>query len=102
MSDDTERFVSVGDALCKHILEIDGITRDRLASALGLCRQSVSDLVNNRRAVTPQIALRLARVLGTTPQYWMDLQRDADLWIAIEDMAPEIERLPILRTPRSS
>lgn len=99
---DNAPSLSVGEAVCRHILEIEGITRDRLASALGISRRSVSDLVNDRRAVTAPIALRLARVLGTTPQYWMDMQRDVDLRVALQDMSAEFEALPVLRCPRSA
>lgn len=96
MADVTEIPASVGNALCKHILKIGGITRGDLARALGISRQSVSDLVNDRRPVSAEQALRLARVLGTTPEYWMDLQRDVDLRIAREQMTTVIAALPVL------
>ena len=64
---------SVGDALCQHILEIEGIPRGRLASALGISRPWASDLMNDRRAVTAQLAVRLARLRKPNLD---DLQKD--------------------------
>ena len=55
-----------------------------LAKMLGISRQSVNELVRCRRAVSPDMALRLARLFHTTPQFWMNLQRNVDLWDTLE------------------
>ncbi len=51
-----------------------------LAARLLVSRQSVNELVRGRRSVSTDMALRLARLFGTTPQYWLNLQRNVDLW----------------------
>jgi len=50
-----------------------------LAKILGVSRKTVSKIVNARGAVTADMALRLSRALGTTPQVWIDLQKDYEL-----------------------
>ncbi len=59
-----------------------GLTVSKLAKALGVSRQTVNELLRERRAVTPEMALRLARLFGNTPEFWLDAQRAVDLWDA--------------------
>lgn len=53
-----------------------------LAEAAGVSRQSMNELSRERRAVSPEMALRLGKLFGTTPEYWLNLQRNVDLWDA--------------------
>jgi len=53
-----------------------------LASALGVSRKTISKLINERGAVTPEMALRLSIAFHTTPQLWLNLQQNYDLWRA--------------------
>jgi len=71
-----------GSILASHYLEPLSLTRTDLADLLGVSRKTVSQIVNGRCAITPAIALRLSRVLGTTPQLWLNLQNNYDLWHA--------------------
>lgn len=101
MTPTAEATPSVGKLLREHIVGIDGITQDSLASALGTSRLTVNELMNDRRSVTAPMALRLGRVLGTTAEFWMNLQRDVDLSAARRKFADTIEALPVLREPKS-
>ncbi|GAA0863767.1 HigA family addiction module antitoxin [Sphingopyxis soli] len=92
---------SVGTVLRKHILEMGGVKQDELASALGVSRLSVNELLNDKRAVTAPMALRLGHVLGTTPDLWLNLQRDVDLAAARKRFGAEIAALAILRQPQT-
>ncbi len=56
-----------------------GLTVSGLADALGVSRQSVNELVRERRAVSPEMALRLGRLFGNSPEFWLNLQRAVDL-----------------------
>jgi len=57
------------------------ITNVRLAEILGVSRKVISNIVNERKAITPEIALRLSRAFtNTTPESWLNLQRNYDLW----------------------
>jgi addiction module HigA family antidote len=53
-----------------------------MASVLGVSRKTLSKIVNERGAVTPDMALRLSRALDTTPIFWLNLQKNFDLWQA--------------------
>ena len=55
------------------------------AAALGVSRKTVSKIVNERGEVTPDMALRLSRAFGTTPELWLNLQKNFDLWHASHD-----------------
>jgi antitoxin HigA-1 len=50
-----------------------------LASALGVSRQSINELLRERRAVSPEMALRLAKFFGNSADFWLNLQRAVDL-----------------------
>ena len=54
----------------------------RLSEILGVSRKAVSAIVNQRKSVTPEMALRLAQAFGTTPDLWLNLQKNYDLWYA--------------------
>ncbi|RME41150.1 MAG: addiction module antidote protein, HigA family [Caldilineae bacterium] len=60
-----------------------GISITALAATLGVSRKAVSHIVNERKSVTPEMALRLSRAFpNTTPEFWLNLQRNYDLWHA--------------------
>jgi addiction module HigA family antidote len=76
-----------------------GITQSALALRLGVSFPRVNELIRGKRALTPDTALRLARVVGMSAEFWLGLQLDWDLWHAIRDQkAEEISRLTPLRT----
>jgi addiction module HigA family antidote len=64
-----------------------------LAEALGVSRQSVNELLRERRAVSPEMALRLGKLFGTSPEFWLNLQRNVDLWDAARGLEHEIEHI---------
>jgi addiction module HigA family antidote len=93
----------VSDVLRAHFLQLKGITQDKLAAALGVSRHSVNELMNDRRTVTAPMAVRLGRVLGTDPHFWMNLQAERDLFEAQRDLRDEILALePLLQTKDES
>jgi addiction module HigA family antidote len=63
-----------------------------LAMALRVPATRISEIVNGRRAITADTALRLARYLGTTAQVWINLQAAYDLKLAVANLGPEIDR----------
>jgi addiction module HigA family antidote len=52
------------------------------AKAIGVSRQTVNELLRERRAVSPEMALRLSRLFGNTPEFWLNAQRAVDLYSA--------------------
>lgn len=84
-----------------------GLTVSSFANAIGVSRQTVNELLRERRAVSPGMALRLARSFGNTPVFWLNAQRAVELWGAAEAIkstrAPQLSlsvRLPIASQKR--
>ena len=79
-----------GEMLLEEFLQPMGLTQKDLARGIGVPYQRVNELVNGRRGVTPSTALRLARFLGTTPDFWLNLQQRWDLHFAAREEAEEL------------
>ena len=58
------------------------VSNTQLAETLNVSRKTISTIVNERASVTPDMALRLARAFGTSPELWLNLQKSYDLWQA--------------------
>lgn len=82
-----------GEMLREDFLPEFGLTVSSFAKALGVSRQTVNELVRERRAVSPEMALRLARLFGNTPEFWLNAQRAVDLWEAARASKKEIESI---------
>ncbi len=91
---------SPGEILRQRVLAGLDITQERLAEALGVSRHTTNQLINGHRGVTPDMALRLARVLGTSPEMWLTLQTRVDLYEARRKLGDKLDQLPQLRKPR--
>ena len=74
---------SVGEILVVEFVEQLGLTQGDLAEAMGVPRKHVNELCNNRRAITADTALMLARVFGNSADFWLNVQRRNDLWEAL-------------------
>ena len=72
-----------GEMLLKEFLEPLGLTQVEAARQLGISANRLNELVQGKRGVTADTALRLARRFRTTPQIWMHLQADWDLHLAV-------------------
>jgi len=70
----------VGDMLKIEFLEPLKISQGQLAKAMGVGRKTVNELCMNKRGVTSETAFLLAKVFGTTPEFWLNLQIINDLW----------------------
>ena len=74
--------VHPGTILKQHYLDSLDITIAQAATTLGISRKTLSKIVNGHGAVTPDMALRLSKAFRTTPELWLNLQRNYDLWQA--------------------
>jgi len=74
------RPVHPGEMLREDFMPDYRLTVSGLADALGVSRQSVNELVRERRAVSPEMALRLGHLFGNSPEFWLNLQRSVDLY----------------------
>ena len=75
--------VTVGEIITEEFLEPLGITQGRLAEAMGVSRKTVNELCTNKRSITADTALMLARVFSNTPDFWLNLQQRNDIWAAL-------------------
>ncbi|MGH7497376.1 MAG: HigA family addiction module antitoxin [Gemmatimonadales bacterium] len=83
-----------GEVLVEEFLKPLGISQVELAETMGITFQRVNAIANERRSVTPDTALRLAKVFGTSPDFWLNLQQARDLYEAMNsEEAKEIQKL---------
>ena len=87
------RPIHPGEMLREDFMPDFGLTVSRLAEALCVSRQTVNEIVRERRAVSPEMALRLARLFGNSAEFWLNAQRAVDLWDAEQEAGPEIKRV---------
>jgi addiction module HigA family antidote len=85
--------------LLEEFLRPLGVSQRRLADAIRVPYQRVNEIVNGRRGVTPSTALRLARYLGTSVDFWLNLQQRWDLYRAMQEEEKELQRIRPLQRP---
>lgn len=81
------RPIHPGEMLREDFLPDYNLSVSSLADALDVSRQTMNELLRERRAVSPEMAVRLSRLFGNSPEFWLNAQRAVDLW----DVAREIE-----------
>ena len=86
------RPIHPGQVLREEFLAPLGLSAHALSQALRVPAPRVNDIVRQRRSVTPDTALRLARHFGTTAQFWINLQASYDLKIAMREAGARIEK----------
>jgi addiction module HigA family antidote len=74
-----------------------GLTATSLAEAIGVSRQSINELLRERRSVSPSMALRLAKLFGNSPEFWLDAQRAVDLWDTAQLIEDDVTRIQTLQ-----
>jgi len=87
------RPIHPGEILREEFVPEYGLSVASLAEAAGVSRQSMNELLRERRAVSPEMALRLGKLFGTSPEFWLNLQRNVDLWDAARGLEHEIAHI---------
>ena len=82
-----------GEILREDFLPDYGLTVSKLAEAIGVSRQSINEILRERRSVSPEMALRLGRLFGNSPQFWLNAQRAIDLWDASQAIEDDVSRI---------
>jgi antitoxin HigA-1 len=86
--------VTPGEMLKEEFLAEYGLSQNQLAKAVGISPNRIAEIVNNRRRITADTALRLSLYFENSPEFWMNLQTHYDLKIARRNLrAEEIERI---------
>lgn len=89
--------VHPGQVLLKDFIEPLGLTRYRVAKAIGVPQRRIDEVCSGKRAMSADTAIRLGRYLGVEPQLWMNLQSQYDLEIAEAGLraGPDVEIIPL-------
>ena len=90
------RPVHPAEIVREDILPALGRPKTEIARLMGISRQTLYDLLNERQPVTAQMALRIGKLTGTTPESWLRMQSQYDMKIAERAMVDEIAKIPTL------
>ena len=82
-----------GEILLEEFLKPMVLSQNRLAMELRVPTHRVNEIVHGRRSITADSALRLAKFFGTTPDFWLNLQKSYDLAAAQEELKNELSRI---------
>lgn len=86
-----------GAILREDVLPALAMTQTEFAQRLGVSRLTVSDLLHEKRTMTPEMAARVAKLLNTTPESWLRMQEAVDLW-DLQQQPEKFEKIKPLKT----
>jgi antitoxin HigA-1 len=84
--------VTPGEMLKEEFLAEYGLSQNQLTKAIGISPNRIAEIVNNRRRITADTALRLGLYFGNSPEFWMNLQAHYDLKLARRNLKPADEK----------
>ena len=82
-----------GEILREDFMPDFHLTTASLAKALGVSRQTINEILRERRSITPVMALRLSRLFGNSPQFWLNAQNARDLWDSQQLFQKELKKI---------
>jgi addiction module HigA family antidote len=82
-----------GEMLREDFMSDFSLNATSMAMALGVSRQTINELLRKRRAITPLMALRLSRLFGNSPDFWMNAQHSYDLWESEQRFRKELSQI---------
>jgi len=82
-----------GEMLREDFMPDFGLTTASLANALGVTRQTINELLRAKRSITPVMALRLSRLFGNSPEFWLNAQNSVDLWESKSRHQKELDKI---------
>jgi addiction module HigA family antidote len=85
--------VHPGEMLLEEFMPDYGLSVAELADGLGVSRQSVNELVRGKKALTPEMALRLSAYFGNSAEQWLNMQKSYDLWVARNKLGKVLSRI---------
>jgi len=87
-----------GELLREDVIPATGKTRSEIAILLGVSRQHLYDILNERKPVSPTIAVRLGKLFGDGAEIWARMQSAYDTWHAERELGDKIKRIPTLKS----
>lgn len=82
-----------GEVLREDFMPDYGLTTASLADALGVSRQTINEILRERRSITPIMALRLSRLFGNSPEFWLNAQNARDIWDSEQHFKNELKQI---------
>jgi addiction module HigA family antidote len=82
-----------GEMLREDFMSDFNLNATSMAMALGVSRQTINELLRERRSITPLMALRLSRLFGNSPDFWMNAQHSWDLWDSEQRFGKELSQI---------
>ncbi len=78
------------------VLEDLKMSQTSFAEVLGVSRRTVNEIVQGRRPITVDMAIRIGKALGNGPQLWLNLQQKVDIWDAVQAHQEEYSKVPTI------
>jgi addiction module HigA family antidote len=85
-----------GEILREEYLEPLKMTQQQLANALGITRVRINEIILGKRSITPDTAFRLSKYFNTTPDFWLNLQKNVDMWDTLQLYKRDYEKIKSL------
>ncbi len=82
-----------GEMLREDFMPDYGLSVADLAERLAVSRQTINEILRERRAISPSMALRLSRLFGNSPEFWLNAQRAYDLWEAKKHHRKDLDHI---------
>ncbi len=82
-----------GEILKEDFMPDFGLNAASLAAAIGVSRQTIHEILRERRAISPSMALRLSRLFGNSPEFWLNAQHAFDLWDSEQRFQKELSKI---------
>ena len=87
------RPIHPGEILRYEFIEPLNMTQQQLADAIGVTRVRINEIILGKRSITPDTAFRLARYFNTTPDFWIGMQIDIDMWDTLQQHKKEYDNI---------
>lgn len=87
-----------GEIIRYEYLDELNMTQQQLADAIGITRVRLNEIILGKRAVTPDTAFRLAKFFNTTPEFWIGLQTNFDMWNTLQSRKKEYDTIRPLKS----
>jgi addiction module HigA family antidote len=82
-----------GELLREDVLPAMGLAKAEVARRLGVSRQTLYDIIDEKKPITPAMALRIGKFCGNGPELWLNLQKTFDLWQADRDIGAQVAKI---------
>ena len=87
------RPIHPGQIIRFEYLEPLNLTQQKLADAIGVTRVRINEIILGKRSITPDTAFRLAKVFNTTPDFWINLQMNVDMWDTLQTHKNDYDKI---------